>query len=477
MVLDIDGKNNKWYFKFGEPQNLNTVRVFGINLYEYLMFGNHIPMPNGFTTGFKNAYHGALGHYPGGSIGSGGVGGATQTGSGFALGIGFMFNHSDLKNLTGNYYLAYQLGAGAELHLAFMNYAGSCSGYNPIGINGWRASGGLGFYGTAGAQVKRIGGTLADKTWNLASLAAGAWIYGEFPNPYYAAGAVSGHAYILKIIDISFHKEFEVGSQCSNTPLGGGAPVVQGDVAADQQQKLIQYVNPTQTYNFPTTTPLAVKYGLIPDEVFDVSEQQANGTILNRTFKMQVTRTLQIKNENGSWSNVSLNTAQNNLGEHLYTTIGSLGPSTGLMFDAGTTGGSGTTTGTTSAGKTTTVFQTISNGGGATQAASGIQQTVDNGGTGLPGQDMAGMGLMLTYPIEPPPPSYGDLPPTTPAPTNNLLQDKDYKFVVTATLKEFKNGIWVNALKNNGSAVTQTVEKTFRTGPIQAVAPVKNLSM
>lgn len=118
MVLDIDGKNNQWYFKFGEPQNLNMVRILGVNLYEYLMFGNHIPTPNGFTPTFRNAYHGAVGHYPGGSVGNGGVGGATQTGSGFALGVGFMFDKSDQKHLTGNYYLAYQLGAGAELHLA-----------------------------------------------------------------------------------------------------------------------------------------------------------------------------------------------------------------------------------------------------------------------------------------------------------------------------------------------------------------------
>jgi hypothetical protein len=73
---------------------------------------------------------------------------------------------------------------------------------------------------------------------------------------------------------------------------------------------------------------------------------------------------------------------------------------------------------------------------------------------------------MITYPVEPPPPSYGNLPPTPPQPTNNLLQDRSYRFTVTATLKEFKNEAWVDALKNNGSVVTQTIIKNFSTGPI-----------
>jgi hypothetical protein len=484
MVLDIDGKNNQWYFKFGEPQNLNMVRILGVNLYEYLMFGNHIPMPNGFTPTFRNAYHGAVGHYPGGSIGSGGVGAATQTGSGFALGVGFMFDKNDQKHLTGNYYLAYQLGAGAELHLAFMNYSGSCNGYNPIGINGWRASGGLGFYGTAGAQVKRIGGTLKDKTWNLASLAAGAWIYGEFPNPYYAAGAISGHANIFKVIDVSFHKEFEVGAQCGNAAVGGAAPVQQGDVAADQQQKLIQYINPAQTYNFPAEAPLAVKFGLIPDEVFDVSEQQANGTILNRTFKMVITRSLQVKDENENWNTVGLNSTQNNLGEFLYTTVGQMGaaPETFAPATNVSTGGSGTGTGAMPAFNTT-VFQNIATGGSTPALSGNLGVTNGNttggtsGGGASGGLATGGPGLSLAYPVEPPPPSYGDLPPTPAPPVNNLADDKSYRFVVTATLKEYKNGNWVDALKNNGAPVTQTVEKNFRTGPMEIVQQTYQLAM
>ena len=473
LVLDINGKTNKWFFKFGEPQNLNTVKVFNVNLYEYLMFGNHIPTPSGFTQGFRNAYHGALGHYPSGSIGSGGVGGSTLTGSGFALGIGFMFNHSAQNHLTGNYYLAYQLGAGAELHLAFLNYTGNCAGFNPIGINGWRASGGLGFYGTAGAQVKRIGGTLPDKTWNLATLAAGAWIYGEFPNPYYASGAISGHAKIVKVIDVSFHKTFAVGNQCANAPAGGGAPVIPGDVAADQQEKLIQYVKPAQTYNFPVTEPLAVKFGLTPNEVFDVSEQQADGTILNRTFKMVTTRTLELQAPNGSYTPVTVNTSQNTLGEYLYTTLSPLAVPMGKIAAPSASQGINTTTVATSAAKGTNTIQAMAKLAMTAAPAESVMPaaniTAANGAsTTSPSKTAANInsGFQITYPVVPPPPSYGNLPPVPPDPTNNLLVNRAYRFTVTATLKEFKNGVWTDALRKNGTVVSQTVIKNFNTGPV-----------
>ncbi|SMO36403.1 hypothetical protein SAMN06265379_101279 [Saccharicrinis carchari] len=473
MVLDIDGKNNQWYFKFGEPQNLNTVRVFGINLYEYLMFGNHIPTPNGFTPSFRNNYHGALGHYPGG-VGSGGVGAATKTGSGFALGIGFKFNKNDLKHLTGNYYLGYGLGAGAELHLAFMNYSGSCDGYNPIGINGWRASGGLGFYGYAGARVERIGGKLKDKTWHIASLAAGAWIYGEFPNPYYAAGAVSGHAKIAKVINVSFHKQFEVGAQCSNASVGPGAPVVPGDVAADQQEKLIQYVKPGAQYNYPVEEPLAVKYGLIPDEVFDVSEQQADGTVLNRTFKMTVERSLQVKDENGNWNTLQVSNVQNNLGEYLYIKYNITEHSQSAMNFAPNTPLSGSNSGGTPPASNGMVFQSMTMPG-MNMGIAGAGKNNGNSTGANTGQALSpNFQMQLPYPVVSPPPSYGDLPPTSPPPLNDLEEDKDYKFVVTATLKEYKNGSWTNALKRDLTPVTETIQKNFRTGEMEAVsaAPV-----
>jgi hypothetical protein len=466
LVLDINGKTNNWYFKFGEPANLNTVNVFGVSLYEYLMFGNDIPYPGGFTNTFKTNYYNAVGTYPGGAA-TGGVGSNTASGKGFALGIGFMFDKSGEKQLTSYYndnkkhVLSYALSAGAELHLSYMEYLGSCGGYTPIGINGWRAKGSLGMYGMAAAGVKKykIGG---DVKWNttIASLAAGAWITGEFPNPYYVAGAIDGNITVFDLISFSFHKDFEKGTSCGNGGAGGGAPVTQGDAAAEQENALIQYVHPENTFNFPTDEPLAVKYGLNPDEVFDVSEQQANGTVEMRTFKMVVTKNLQIKNDGtGTWENVLLNTNENNLGEFLYTKVTALGasPELPMLLDLGPGGGGG--------GLEIAAPAPL---GMAYMAPLGFAPVTPP----LVGEMAAPDGLMI-YPDPGPGDDYDDLPPE-PAPVlNSLTANKDYKFTVTATLKEWNGTSWVNALKNDGSPVNQTIIKNFRTGspaPLVGVA-------
>jgi hypothetical protein len=457
LVLDINGKTNNWYFKFGEPANLNTVNVFGISLYEYLMFGNSIPYPGGFTNTFKTNYYNAVGAYPGG-VTSGGVDSNTESGKGFALGIGFMFDKSGEKQLTDYYngnkkhVLSFALAAGAELHLSYMEYLGSCAGYTPVGINGWRAKGSLGMYGMAAAGVKKykIGG---DVKWNatIASIAAGAWITGEFPNPYYVAGAIDGNITIFDLISFSFHKDFEKGTSCGNGGAGGGAPVTQGDAAAEQENALIQYIHPENSFNFPTDEPLAVKYGLNPDEVFDVSEQQGNGTVEMRTFKMVVTKTLEIKNDvSGTWAGVSLTTDENNLGEFLYT------KTTPIIV-----------------GPAPEVFAPMPpgvGGGGleiAAPAPLGMAYVAPLGFAPAlppaPGEMALPDGLML-YPDPGPGDDYDDLPPSPDPVINSLTADKDYRFTVTATLQEWNGSSWVNALKNDGSPVNQTIVKNFRTG-------------
>ena len=468
LVLDINGKTNNWYFKFGEPANLNTVNVFGVSLYEYLMFGNDIPYPGGFTNTFKTNYYNAVGVYPSaGGAATGGIGSNTETGKGFALGIGFMFDKSGEKILTkyGNdnkkHVINFDLSAGAELHLSYMEYLGSCGGYTPIGINGWRAKGSLGMYGMAAAGVKKYkrNGSIQ---WNttIASLAAGAWITGEFPNPYYVAGAIDGNITVFDLISFSFHKDFEKGTSCGNGGAGGGAPVTQGDAAAEQENALIQYVHPENTFNFPTDEPLAVKYGLNPDEVFDVSEQQANGTVEMRTFKMVVTKTLQIKNEStGAWEGVSLTTDENNLGEFLYTKTTPIvvGPAPVLFAPMPPGGGGG--------GLEIAAPAPL---GMAYAAPPGFVPAVPP----APGVMALPDGLML-YPDPGPGDGYDDLPPEPDPVINTLTANRDYKFTVTATLKEWNGSSWVNALKNNGTPVNQTIVKNFRTGspaPLVGVA-------
>ena len=474
LVLDINGKTNKWYFKFGEPSNLNTVKVSGVNLYEYLMFGNDIPQPSGFTSNFNNAYYDVFNYYPNGSsIGSGGVGSNTETGKGFALGIGFKFAKSDDIRLTKysndnkKHTLFYNLSAGAELNLAFLEYLGSCGGYSTVGINGWRANGNLGFYGEATASVRKYkrNGSV-DWNKNVASVKAGAWIQGEFPNPYWVKGAIDGSVSVLgDLVNFNFHKEFEKGTRCYNSSAGNGAPVTQGDAAADQEQLLIKYVNPAQTYNFPETAPLAVRYGLTPDEVFDVSEQQSTGAVENRVFKLVVTKSLKKDNGSGTFNVVSINQKTNNLGEYLYTVFSASSSSASLpagglaMSPSGGVSGGG--------------FGALPAMGMAKMPMAPAAAVYSSPAVGVASGPAAGpmsatLGPATLYPATGSSSGgdYDSLPPEPAPVVNSLESNKNYRFTVIATLKEYKNGNWVNALKNNGQPVTQTVIKNFRTGPI-----------
>ena len=488
LVVDVKGKENEWYVKFGDAQVPNTVLVSmaGLNatVDNYLMFGNKIEAPDGFSSQFSNSYYYATQSWPSNNLGNGGIGSHTATGSGFATGIGFRFAYEDQRHLKGNYYLGFDLGAGAELHLAFMEYLGACGGFSPMGINGWRASGMLGFYGFASAEVRRRNGLLPDNEWTLAHIGAGAWVSGQFPNPYYLSGALSGYVNILDVVESSFNYSFQAGTPCNNQ--GAGVMTVeQGDAAADQQEQLIQYVAPASVYNYPVDAPLAVKFGLEPEEVFDVSEQQDDGTVIMRTFKLEVTRSLQIQNEDESWSSVMLNTNVNNLGEYLYTTIQMLDQGNAPALNFGGSGGGGTTTtGNTTINTNAVSFNNWITGGGFTTTTGSVgtaaqpNSSISNGGSTVGGSastpsafDQANFpSIQVPNPPPPPTPDYGDDLETEPnLPQNSLKEDKNYKFTVTATLKEYKNNNWVNAQTLNGNSVTQTVEKEFFTGPIPMV--------
>ncbi|MCM4167507.1 hypothetical protein KCTC52924_00994 [Arenibacter antarcticus] len=461
LILDINGKKNEWFFKFGEPGRLNVVKISGITLYEYMMFGNKIPYPGGFTPSFSTRYYNAVGNYPyAGSTGAGGVGSNTATGKGFALGIGFMFDESGEYKITkfnnGNrkHVLDWNLAAGAELHLSFMQYLGACGGYSPIGINGYRAKGGLGMYGSVGAGVTRYKKNGKTK-WhiNLASLKAGAWISGEFPKPNYAAGAVEGQVGLFDdLISFNFHQSFEYGTPCYNGGASSGTPVTQADAAAEQQNALITYVKASPGSEFPLTQPIIAKFGLAPNEVFDVSEQQSNGTVKMRTFKMIKTKSLKIKNETtGAWEQVIVGHSQNNLGEYLYVKQMPIEAMASVI-----TMPLAPAFGSLPVAPPATVYMSM-------PSMTAMPAMLSAGvfvNTGPPG--------VTTYPV-PPSNSYDDLPPDPDPVVNSLEYDRRYKFTVTATLKEYNGSSWITALKSNGTPVTETITKTFSTGPMGAI--------
>jgi hypothetical protein len=498
LTLDTNGKTNKWFFKFGEPTDTNVVSIFSVNLYEYLMFGNDIKAPvNGFTEGFRNSYYNVVNQYPG--IPSlPGVDGNSATGRGFALGVGIKIDKNFNTHIVNGYYLDLVMAAGAEVNLSMMEYIGqNCA--NPsqrIGLNGWRARGNIGFYVDAGAKVVK-----GNDTWNLASIKAGGWLDAKFPRPTYVAGAVQGNIQIggfttkihtlgdcnagdgayhigkqndhwgLKkwtscthlqyhyLVNQSFNKTFDWGDNCGSgdttQPASTGPSIAQQDSAADQEQLLIKYVHPGTTYNFPTTMPIAVKYGLPLNEEFDVSEQQSSGSIINRTFKLVTTVTLQEKNETtGVYATINKKFSKNNLGEYLYVKVGPM------------------------IAQQQAVVLPVSNMKNKTLTPQAAVVQISNMPVSNVPNNISIVSLSKNVAMETSYPApeageYDNLPPEPAAVVNSLEINKWYKIIVVANLKEFKNNVWVNALKSNGSPVTQTVTKTFRTGPMEVVSTNK----
>ncbi|WP_372904873.1 hypothetical protein [Rhodohalobacter sp.] len=463
LTFNIDGMANEWSFKAGVPTNTNDVEVLGVNLYEYLMLGNSIPNPNGFTNRFASNYAQHFGYSPNNAHMQGQVdNNMAELGAGFAMGLGFEFEASGSKQVYSgawrDWSIGYEAAAGAELHLSFLEYA-SCSGFNEWGINGWRAGGGFGFYASvsAWAQGYHRNNEEVDKYQNLATLKAGGYITGKFPKPVYASGAVTGSATVLNVFDVNFHQQFQYGTNCSGGPVQPNVYVTPGDAAGDFDGALVNYVVPQAYYNFPLESPLSVKYGLIPDEQFSVPETQANGTIEMRTFKLEKTVTLEKSDNSGNYQAESLNSSINNLGEYQYVIAGPISAAPVALAPS---------------------LVGVQSGGNSPPGQQQMAQTWNpnpaGGGGTIPQYQQAPAQLVGGSVSNNNPPNYGNLPPESPPPVNDLDADTWYKFTVDAVLMELVNGNWMPATDNSGNPITQTEVKNFYTGdpgPLQPSSP------
>ena len=521
IVLDIKSKQNKWFFKFGEPDQPSTVSIFGVNLYQYLMFGNDIQAPvHGFTTDFYDSYYTAMGTYPG-IPAAPGVDGNSATGKGLALGVGIKFDKGIDEPIVSGYNFYANMHAAAEVNLSMMEYTGqNCQNTSQtIGLNGWRARGNIGFYTNAGIGVKK-----GSDNWPLAAFKIGGWIDAKFPRPTFVSGAIDGlvqiggfktkihsfgdckagdggfhvHCKASKtilgksvcykwygkkpcthyqqhyLVNTTFNNSFEWAKNdnfCAANdnvqPNDTGGAVTQEDAAADQEQNLIKYVHPGTTYNFPITMPIAVQYGLPLNEEFDVTEQQASGAIIPRTFKLKTYIRLEKKNDNtGVFQMISVNTNQNNLGEYLYTK-GEIELQTAVASNLSLN------------------IPTANNSPIQNQQASSNMMNMQIGGGAKGGitqttamQQTAAFTLYPAPTPAPPPETdeYDNLPPEAEPIVNSLEANKSYKIIITATLKEYINNHWVDAQKSDGNVVKQTITKFFRTGPMEQVANVNHIS-
>ena len=328
--MDIDGKKGDWSVKLGEPSNMNIVRLFpkniNISVGEYLMVGNKIPTPTGFSNKYKTAYKEALGKEPGFKSNMGVTNQKAALGKGFSFGVNFMFNTKGdtlfKKVVVLGYYpgVGYHIGAGAEMFGSLMEYKGGCAGYNPVGMNGWRAQAGLSVYGNVGLKGliyrKKDNKKIFDFT--LADVRMGAWVQGEFPKPTYAEGEFQGKFKIL-FFDFDFNQDFKYGKQCKSLKTDNGVKIKQQNVVNNlSKNKLIEYVYPKNKFNgLPVDEPIVVKYNFRPNEIFSLAEQQADGSVKNRTFRLKTKAVLRV-DKYGSLQNVEMISSINNLGEVEY---------------------------------------------------------------------------------------------------------------------------------------------------------------
>lgn len=519
LNVDIDGSNNRWHFKFGEPDALNTVSIFNFELYEYLMFGNNISAPSGFTNTFKSGWAGVFdGDQPGIPVTSG-VNNNAVLGKGFAFGTGFKFDKDLNFHIWNGYNAVIDVAAGAELNLSMMQKTGTnCD--NPskqFGLNGWRANGSIGFYGAVAAGVRK-----GSQYWPLMDIRAGGWLEGKFVNPTYVAGEIRGQAlvghfttwihflgdckkgcgaYHVKhsrqwtpckhkqhhyLLNKSFQKDFDWGASCLNDAgysepddTSSNTTFTQEDAAGDQAQKLIKYIHPTPTnfiYNFPVTQPISIMFGLNPDEVFDIAEQQALGDVLTRTFKLERTVNLFIDNaDDGVYTNISASLSSgrkltkhtNVLGEELYVESSNMMNGIAQMH----AGPISTPSGPNGANTMSTMQLAANANFAGSFSNSQLLSSQNQGQTKLRFPTSGGSSTSngTTGSGATGPATYDDLPDSTPPVLNDLSINKNYKIIVTATLKEYLNEQWVNAQKRDGSNVSETETKFFRTGPRPAI--------
>ncbi len=307
LHLHVDAKQNKWYFKLGEPTHLNTITVLNaINCSEYLMFGNDINPPTGFMDNTNNELHNVgVWTTPNVSISN-----QAHSGTGFAMGLSVSANTGTKDfDLCGRLHLQYGAGAGFEIDLSLLKYANnvSCGGTSPIGMRGWYIHGGVAAwcYCWANLHIAPKTGTWDDPCFwcchhnhpngcdfTLASFKAGAWVTAGFPNPTWVTGFASGTYNVLDgLVSGSFTVNVDVGTPCEPQPPADPAVVyTQEDAAADQAGTLVINADPdNNATNIPSDRTVRVLFGFTPNQAFDVQERQTDGSLKYRTFQARYT--------------------------------------------------------------------------------------------------------------------------------------------------------------------------------------------
>lgn len=180
----------------------------------------------------------------------------------FASGGGIMFGASleaSMPELTFLvFYASFYAGIGFDIMLRDYGVEARCAGNesssNPIGVNGWYATGQIWAYLEGDIGIKVNLGIIKGK-FSIISLAVAAVLQARLPNPFWMRGIVGGRFSILGgLIKGSCRFQFEAGKRCDivgANELQGIEVIASTKPDANSSQAVDVFARPQATFNFP----------------------------------------------------------------------------------------------------------------------------------------------------------------------------------------------------------------------------------
>jgi len=446
--LHVDGLNNKWFFMSGTPSVPNKVKVFGLNINSYMMFGNDIEIPQGFMQetrdGFASIGH-SLPSFQDHSTGDN----KYQSAKGFAFGLGINYSSSDGWNVASwhGYWcdcdrylnINYSIVAGGEIDASLLQYAG-CDGFG----KGWRAKASIAMYAGASLGYSYSLPILGSSSGLLGKVDGCAYVTAEFPNPTYFEGELDGD-FSIAGYSIGFHKHFQKGYQCSGTTVELDPSInqnvyTQQNVADSLNFSLIkEIITPAAPTGISRTTNYSALLNYQDGEPFDLQEQQSSGQIKVRTFRASYT--VALTQDSTSTTNTTAGSQAISNTSVQKTSIASSAPS--IKQTASKSGSAAN--------------KTLNNSTSATLQSSTHAVLVTAPLVLLDaGYDAMGAKLYKKSGLQ-------NANPATLA-TNALKPNTSYKFAINAVLEEKVNNIWVAVNhKNTTIPVKESKNLFFKT--------------
>ncbi|MCK9402390.1 MAG: hypothetical protein M0Q26_03235 [Chitinophagaceae bacterium] len=298
--LYVNSKTNKWYFKAGIPDTPMIVRISGVDIQSYLMFGNDLgnDIPKGFMRETRNGFA-SIGYSLPAFTETATGDNKYQSAKGFAFGLGINYKtssgwsvvdfHGSVCDCRRFLDINYSIVAGGEIAASLLQYA-NCTGFG----KGWRAKMSIAVYAGAILNYNYSLPLAGSASGELGRVSAAAYATAEFPNPTFIEGELNGD-FSIAGYGVGFHKYFVSGNQCAGTeqtPDPASSTYTQQNVADSLNYSLIKNIVTPGTTNVPRTTDFSVLLNYPYNEPFEVEEQQSSGEIIVRQFRANYTVTL-----------------------------------------------------------------------------------------------------------------------------------------------------------------------------------------